>query len=49
MHFKMSSLETELQRRGKSGNKANSMEAIVVEKEMMVVWIRVVMGRSEWI
>lgn len=38
-----------MQRRGKSGNKANSMEAIVVEKEMMVVWIRVVMGRSEWI
>lgn len=38
-----------MERRGKSGNKANYMEAIVVEKEMMVVWIRVVMGRSEWI
>ena len=48
MHFKLSSLEKELERRGKSGNKANYMEAIVVEKEM-VVWIRVVMGRREWI
>lgn len=34
--------------RGKGGNKANYTEPIVVEKEMMA-WIRVVMGRREWI
>lgn len=40
------SVENEL-KRGKNGNKENHLEAIAIEKEVMVAWSR--MERREWI
>lgn len=52
VHSKMRSLATLWQRNGRGEARVETrpnMEAAGVEKEMMVVWIRVVMGRREWI